>query len=93
MTNERDYCGLSASSKVRVSAITSSAFAEVSGQRRTPCAVNCAPRLALRLTSFIIAAGSTAVRASDELSCCEVSAAAAAKRMCSISTKVLATGL
>src|ERR1035437_2089537 len=55
----RNYCGLSASSKVRVSAITSSAFAEVSGQRKTPCAVNCAPRLALRLTSFIIAAGST----------------------------------
>src|ERR1035438_1026751 len=57
------------SSRVRVSLSTASALAEESGQRRTPCGVNCAPRLALRETSFIMAAGSTIARASDALPC------------------------
>src|SRR5258707_7519886 len=46
-----------ASRRARVSARTSSALAEGSGQRRVPWGVNCAPRLALRLTSFINMAG------------------------------------
>ena len=65
---EGSYFGISlgvlrASRRARVSLRTSSALAEGRGQRRVPCGVNCAPRLALRLTSFISVAGSTAARA------------------------------
>src|SRR5260370_6932222 len=48
------------SRRARVSARTSSALAEGRGQRRVPWGVNWAPRLALRLISFINMAGAMA---------------------------------